>query len=460
MTERTSYDVRFWKTEKYAGKKVTTYRVRWLVAGRRFRRNFRTTAAAESFRAELMTAHRKGEAFDPDTGLPVTAARAESRSITWYEFACQYVDMKWPDASPKHRKGIAEALLTVTPVMLVERLSPEEAKVVRSALLNWAFNTRRRGTLEQPEDVTRMLAYVARASRPLSAISRPDLARKALSAMTLKLDGQRAAAATVSLKRAVLNNALLYAVELGLLNENPLARIQWKMPKLAQSIDCKVVVNPVQARALLRAVATVQRSGPRLVAFFGCIYFSALRPEEAVRLEREDLELPEGDGWGWINVGEAAPETDRQWTDTDTRREGRALKHRAVGAVRRAPMPPELVRLLKDHLRLHAAPRGPIFVGEKGALISGLVYRRVWARARLAAFGECSAAGVLARRPYDLRHAAVSTWLNSGVPAAQVSAWAGHSVDVLLRVYASCVDDDAERALRRIEAELDARLGP
>lgn len=43
---------------------------------------------------------------------------------------------------------------------------------------------------------------------------------------------------------------------------------------------------------------------------------------------------------------------------------------------------------------------------------------------------------VLARRPYDLRHACVSTWLNAGVPPAQVAEWTGHGVEVLLRVYA------------------------
>ena len=38
-----------------------------------------------------------------------------------------------------------------------------------------------------------------------------------------------------------------------------------------------------------------------------------------------------------------------------------------------------------------------------------------------------------------LRHAAVSTWLNGGVPPTQVAEWAGHSVAVLLRVYAKCI---------------------
>jgi integrase len=44
-------------------------------------------------------------------------------------------------------------------------------------------------------------------------------------------------------------------------------------------------------------------------------------------------------------------------------------------------------------------------------------------------------ASSLARRPYDLRHAAVSTWLNAGVPSIRVAEWAGHSVAVLLQIY-------------------------
>jgi hypothetical protein len=33
----------------------------------------------------------------------------------------------------------------------------------------------------------------------------------------------------------------------------------------------------------------------------------------------------------------------------------------------------------------------------------------------------------------------VSTWLNGGVAPTQVAEWAGHSVTVLLRVYAKCI---------------------
>jgi hypothetical protein len=37
------------------------------------------------------------------------------------------------------------------------------------------------------------------------------------------------------------------------------------------------------------------------------------------------------------------------------------------------------------------------------------------------------------------------------VPAAQVAEWAGHSVDVLLRVYVKCIAGQQGEAKRRIE---------
>ena len=83
----------------------------------------------------------------------------------------------------------------------------------------------------------------------------------------------------------------------------------------------------------------------------------------------------------------------------------------------------------------------------------GTIYR-AWHRAREAVLSEREFTSMLARRPYDLRHACLSTWLNAGVPPAQVAEWAGHSVDVLLRVYTNCVEGDDEVALRRIEAAL------
>jgi integrase len=58
------------------------------------------------------------------------------------------------------------------------------------------------------------------------------------------------------------------------------------------------------------------------------------------------------------------------------------------------------------------------------------------------------------RRPYDLRHSGVTWRLNSGVPATEVAAWAGHSVEVLMRVYARCVTGLEDVWISRMEGAL------
>jgi hypothetical protein len=45
----------------------------------------------------------------------------------------------------------------------------------------------------------------------------------------------------------------------------------------------------------------------------------------------------------------------------------------------------------------------------------------VWTEARKEALTPAQYGSPLGRRPYDLRHAAVSLWLNSGVPATEVA---------------------------------------
>lgn len=56
----TTYNVKFWKTSVNVGKRKTTYTVRWELNGREHRQTFVTAALAESFRAGLVSAARKG----------------------------------------------------------------------------------------------------------------------------------------------------------------------------------------------------------------------------------------------------------------------------------------------------------------------------------------------------------------------------------------------------------------
>ncbi|MFF4196648.1 hypothetical protein ACFYYW_36565, partial [Nonomuraea sp. NPDC001831] len=171
--------------------------------------------------------------------------------------------------------------------------------------------------------------------------------------------------------------------------------------------------------------------------------------------ETGELEEP-ADGWGELRFAGAAPFAGREWTDDGSLREERALKHRAEGETRVVPCPPDLTRILRTHLAAFGTgPGGRVFTGVRGGELAAITCRRVWAKAREQALTRDDAQSPLAKRIYDLRHACVSTWLNAGVPATQAAAWAGHSVDVLLRIYAKAVVGQDEEARRRISEALE-----
>ena len=123
------------------------------------------------------------------------------------------------------------------------------------------------------------------------------------------------------------------------------------------------------------------------------------------------------------------------------------------------PCPPELTVLLHEHVAAFGTgPDGRLFVGERNdAELPKLTIVRAWQRARVAAFTAEVVASPLARSPYDLRHAAVSTWLNGGVPPTTVAEWAGHSVEVLLKTYAKCLDGGDAAVRGRVQAALGHR---
>jgi hypothetical protein len=96
----------------------------------------------------------------------------------------------------------------------------------------------------------------------------------------------------------------------------------------------------------------------------------------------------------------------------------------------------------RDGLARSAAPvlTACTWPASRGPAAGGHQLRHGWDKARLAAISSEEYRSPLARQPYDLRHACLSTWLNGGVAPTQVAEWAGHSVEVLLRVYAKCLE--------------------
>lgn len=457
-----TYDVRIWgiRARKNERGKVTHYGVRWKVGEKSpFYESFKTKAAADSFRADLLSAQRKGEAFDTESGLPVSLARS-TNEMAWFEFAQRYVDMKWPRAAAKSRVGNADTMASATMAMLATTRGKPDHTVLRKAMTGWAFNTKRRES-EKPASIERALRWLASNTVPVSRLDDPAMLRAVLEAIATKLDGTPAGAKTVARKRAVLYNALEYAVELNVLTRNRLPSVKWTAPKEVKAIDKRVVINPEHARKLLAAVERQyvegqprRSSGPMLVAFFACLYYAGMRPEEAVMLSKADLQLPES-GWGELLLSQTAPTAGAAWTDSGDRRDRRQLKQRGRGEVRHVPSPPPLTELLHAHLRrFGTAGDGRLFRNLTGGFVGESTIARVWDKARKAALSEAEYASVLGRRPYDLRHACVSTWLAAGVPSTQVAEWAGHSVAVLHQIYAKVIAGQEDTARERIDRAL------
>ncbi|MEV7011146.1 tyrosine-type recombinase/integrase [Streptosporangium sp. NPDC051022] len=451
-----SYDVKFFEISRNKSSKTPSYVVRWSVARKRSSKTYRTKALAESFLSDLRQAAKRGEAFEVETGLPQSMIKAKD-ARTVLEFVTAFIEMKWPHAAAKTRDGMSDALATILPALTKDRPGRPDAEDLRTALRKYLLLPESKRPATPPESA-QAVRWLRSASLDLTALNEAKTVRLALDALALRLDGKAAAPNTIARKRAVFHAVLEYAVELGELDSNPLHKVKWKPPKVTETVDPRVAVNPRQAQELLTMVAYVggRGRGRRLMALFACMYYAALRPAEAVGLRVQDCHLPLK-GWGRLTVDVSRPEVNTRWTDSGDAHEERGLKHRGRDDVRPVPIPPTLVEILREHIAEYGTGQdGRLFRSERGGVVASTAYTEVWQEARKLAFTPAQVASPLARRPYDLRHAAVSLWLNAGVPAPEVAERAGHSVDVLLRVYAKCLDGQKDVANRRIDDALAA----
>lgn len=452
-----SYDVRVQNLERRRNQagKISSFRVAWTVSGTLHRRSFPSRALADAFRSELLSAARRGEAFRTDTGEPAAWQRP-AQTLTWFVFAESYAAAKWKQASPNHRRGIAEALIDATEALVTKNEGPDREQL--RAAMRWSFSTaitdpNAAATKPIGQGVNWLRRNTVRMDVLGDRAGGAKLVRAALVRLSQTKSGQPAAANTANRKRMVLHNALDHACEVGVLQVNPLSYVKWTRARSVSTVDPRVVVNSDQARRFLEAVERHSDRGARLKAFFGCMYYAGLRPEEAAELRLANLAILPDDpeGWGELHLTHSVPRSGSRWTDSGKPRERAPLKHRAAGDTRSVPMHPELARMLRHQLAAYGhSPDGHIFAGQHGGPVTDRTYLRVFHEARGAALTPTEASSSLLDVPYALRHAAVSTWLRAIGDPAQVAAWAGHSVMVLLRVYAKCVHGTQNESLQKI----------
>ena len=435
-----SYDLSFWAIEKRDRPKP--YRVRWSVAGRRppFSHSFLTVELAESFKADLKKAAQRGERFDEATGLPDSMLRKD-RDITWYEHAQEYAAARWKGSAGNSRRSIVESLTRVTPVLVRNLRGAPDPDILRAALRK-DFNHGQPAALAPDE--TRAIAWLKRASLPLSALNDDSVVTDVLDALAACLDGTPAAPDYYARRLRVTRTCLSYAIRKKRLTRNPLLAANlpehWTPPKADDAVDPRSVGSPQLVAEMLTVASYIGvRQGPRFTAFFACMFYGMMRPAEVARLTKAGCYLPEN-GWGTLTFSDSTPAPGKEWTDTGDVHEDRGLKGRSRKSVRKVPIPPDLVFPLAEHIeRFGTTADGRLFRSEQGNPIQPSTWWQVWRRVRALSLTPEQFATPLMKRPYDLRHAGIVWRLNSGVPAAEVAKWAGHSVEVLTRIYAGCV---------------------
>nr|WP_305778547.1 hypothetical protein [Nonomuraea pusilla] len=310
----TSYKVKFWDIRTNTrsdgtGKKprIVSHTVRWTVGDREKSSTFKTKGLAESFLSDFRQAAKKGEAFDVETGLPLSMAKAKD-TRTWYAFAVAYVHTWWPHAAAKSREGMTDTLATVTRVLVGDAPGRPSDEIIRWALREYSFLPEDRRSQPSPE-IARTVRWLEASSLPSSALEETKQVRGVLEALSLRMDGNAAATSTYRRKRAIIHHALEYAVELEELSANPLHKVKFRKAKVSGEVDRRSVVNPGQARELLTAVTYVGRSrGPMLRALFACMYFGGLRPGEAAGLRHDNCLLPK-EGWGLLTLQKTRSES-------------------------------------------------------------------------------------------------------------------------------------------------------
>jgi hypothetical protein len=110
-----TFDVRIYAIRRRRNRR-RPFEVRWHAAGRARSRSFATRALADSYRAELLRAARRGLEFGPGTGEPACWAVRLAAAVSWHEHAAAYAAMngrrhprtpapgsptRWPP-SPRH----------------------------------------------------------------------------------------------------------------------------------------------------------------------------------------------------------------------------------------------------------------------------------------------------------------------------------------------------------------------
>lgn len=403
--------------------------VRWSIDGPQRSRSFRTKTEAERFRSLLFEAQRRGEAFDPERGEPLSWLPAPG-DLPFHQWVRRWLGEQWPEWQPRTRKSAVEASTRLVPLVVRSSAAPPP-----STLRPYLVATLVPGANVDPDDACER--WLQRHCLPLSQLNR-ELLAGVEAQLAVGDAGQALAPSTAARFRKIARACIARAVELEILPFDPSppasrGRRHRKAVRIRRSVDVRRLPDPSTMERAIGAIASHQPASRMYQTMTAVAYYAGLRPSEVVMLRARSLHLP-ASGWGRLDVVEA----DVSFDEPGEPKTG----------PRSVPIPPVLVEILRVWLADGGvAEEALIFRTRSGRMPNPSNWSRAWQRA-LRSIDHPPL------RVYDCRHAAATTWLRAGVPLGEAARRLGHSVETLVSTYVGALTDDETVANERIEAVL------
>jgi integrase len=421
--------VRVFPTIQERPERPRPFLVRWQFDGKQKEKGFSTTTEANIFRSRLVVASvTETTKWNRATYLPADLASLSSTSVA--DWCVTYVADVWEYLAPNTRRSLVEAL-----VYFIERSVPDNAPQVTPKwhhdLPKWLTP----GTsVSLPRDFQQ---WLSRWSPKLEDLDEAALARID-KRLRQNIDGEPLARTTQARRVNVVKRCLEVAVR-----KRVMSVCEWpksdhgersRKSSWAKSSVTDDVPSVAELHAIIAAIPSHQPSSKMYQTLSAVSGYAGLRPGEAVALEVQDLELP-AKGWGQISVRRSWNGTGRAW-GTESEDLARPKTQRSL---REVPIPPVLVKHLRDWITQQDISSGPLFVTRAGTRPTQSNWNRALKRA-------CESVGATPLPPYGLRRTCASHLVDANVMIAEAAARLGHSPEVLLSIYTKRVGDGVQRS--------------
>lgn len=484
-------------TTRVRGKVVPCWDVRYRADGwdyqRRFRKPLGSSEQAQVWARGLSAGFAKGWAFDPMSRRfldPEERASSAAKLMlqpaddlpTVVTAAVEYLRRRWSKWSPSSRQAAVRALKRACVHLL--RDGAPESPLDLFRYLDAMLRPARDAVLPAPGDEAEhdvpdqhrlAHAYFTAWSLPLA-----DLTWKRLEDLITtherseRFPGRMVKPTTRQRFEADLCQFVsTETIRAGLADPWPaliqVTRGARKQAARVVPVDADLVLSPAEICLLANACVEKGSWGEVVRCFVLVMGFCGLRPGEAMGLRICDLDLPEGIGSGKLRIGRSRRKVGERWLDPEEDREWGPLKGKSKHDSRSVPIPMSVVAALQHHLATLCGgfqPSDPLFQHKGRPFDLSMFADEVWVPARAAIFPADPALSPddpaqskrSKLRRHDLRHAACSMWLNSGVDFKVCQRWSGHStLSVFLDVYQGILPGREDEGVAAMEAWLADR---